>query len=40
MKKMRSLMVLLHENGDLGGSTPYKYKNGALVNNDHEFYKQ
>ena len=38
--EIKGSKVLLHENGNLGGSTPYKYKNGALVNNDHEFYKQ
>ena len=31
--------VILHENGNMGISTTYKYKGGALVNNDHEFYK-
>ena len=31
--------VILHEDGDMGISTEYKYKGGALVNNDHYFYK-
>ena len=31
--------VILHENGNMGTSTEYKYKGGALVNNKHEFYK-
>lgn len=31
--------LLLHENGDTNTSTPYKYKFGKLVNNDHEFVK-
>ena len=30
--------VILHKNGDMG-STEYKYKGDALVNNDHYFYK-
>lgn len=32
--------VDLHPNGDEGQSTPYKYKGGKLVNNDHEFVKE
>ena len=32
--------VILHENGNVGISTKYKYKGGALVNNDHQFYKK
>ena len=32
--------VVLHEDGNMGISTVYKYKGGALVNNDHEFTKQ
>ncbi len=31
--------VVLHENGNEGISTTYKYKGKALVNNDHEFFK-
>lgn len=31
--------VILHENGNTGISTVYKYKGGNLVNNDHEFAK-
>ena len=32
--------VILHENGNMGSSTKYTYKGGALVNNDHKFYKK
>ena len=32
--------VLLHENGNEGVSTIYKYKGDALVNNDHKYYKK
>lgn len=32
--------VLLHKNGDSSTATRYEYKGGALVNNDHKFYKQ
>lgn len=32
--------VELHPNGDEGCTTPYKYKGGKLVNNDHEFFKE
>lgn len=31
--------VVLHKDGNFGVSTEYKFKGGALVNNDHEFYK-
>ena len=31
--------VILHEDGNMGISTEYKYKGDALVNNDHYFYK-
>ena len=31
--------VVLHEDGNTGTSTVYKYRDGALVNNDHKFYK-
>ncbi|MBO5767389.1 MAG: hypothetical protein J6R45_00295 [Clostridia bacterium] len=32
--------VFLYEDGDMMGTrTEYKYKGGALVNNDHYFYK-
>ncbi len=31
--------VVLHKDGNMGVSTVYKYKGGALVNNDHEFTK-
>ena len=31
--------VVLHENGNTGISTCYKYRGDALVNNDHKFYK-
>ena len=30
----------LHENGDLYSSIVYEYKNGKLINNDHEHIKQ
>jgi hypothetical protein len=32
--------VLLYENGNTGAWTTYEYKGGALVNNDHEFFKK
>ncbi len=32
--------VVLHPNGDTGHSVTYKYKDGALVNNGHEFTKK
>lgn len=31
--------VVLHKDGNTGVSVIYSYKNGALVNNKHEFYK-
>ena len=31
--------VVLHEDGNMGVSTIYKYKSGALVNNNHRFTK-
>ena len=37
--EIKSGDVVLHENGDTGTSTIYKYKDEALVNNDHKFYK-
>lgn len=32
--------VILHEGGNKGVSTEYKYKGEALVNNKHEFTKE
>ena len=32
--------VELHPNGEKGHTTPYEYKGGKLVNNDHEFTKK
>ena len=32
--------VVLHEDGNVGVSTVYEFNGEALVNNDHEFYKQ
>lgn len=31
--------VILHEDGNMGVATEYKYKGGKLVNNGHEFSK-
>lgn len=38
--EVKSNKVILHENGNMGTSTVYKYKGGKLVNNGHEFTKE
>ena len=38
--EVKSNKVILHENGNLGGSTEYKYQSGKLVNNKHKFAKE
>lgn len=38
--EVKSGKVILHKDGNTGNSTVYKYKDGKLVNNDHEFSKK
>lgn len=38
--EVKGSKVILHENGNMGTSTVYKYKGGKLVNNGHEFTKE
>ena len=32
--------VIMHEDGNMGSSTVYEYRGGALINNNHEFTKE
>lgn len=37
--EVKGKKVRLHSSNGVGGTTEYKYKGGALVNNGHKFYK-